>query len=187
MAYQLGAIIVKGGKVLSKGHNHRRTHYDGSTGNETHQTAMSMHAEMHAIYAATGFTPAFKHQRTALTATQESCFELGTAATNAADGGEGEWEGPQPRQDQPQAARLRQLPQSSLSSRLSNESRVRVSVSPPPTTRRYTTRTTARARAISPAEAAAAARTRDIHAAIAGASEQGLKDVKGGFKREKRA
>ncbi|KZT55424.1 hypothetical protein CALCODRAFT_484798 [Calocera cornea HHB12733] len=71
MAYMLGAIIVKGGKVLSHGHNHRRTHYDGSPGNETHQTAMSMHAEMHAIYSATGFSPAFKTQRTALVAAHE--------------------------------------------------------------------------------------------------------------------
>ena len=29
MCFTLGAIIVKGGKVLSSGHNHYRTHYDG--------------------------------------------------------------------------------------------------------------------------------------------------------------
>ena len=29
MCFTLGAVMVKGGKVISTGHNHHRTHYDG--------------------------------------------------------------------------------------------------------------------------------------------------------------
>ena len=30
MCFTLGAIMVKGGKVISSGHNHHRPHYDGA-------------------------------------------------------------------------------------------------------------------------------------------------------------
>ena len=29
MIFTLGAVLVKGGKVISTGYNHHRTHYDG--------------------------------------------------------------------------------------------------------------------------------------------------------------
>ncbi|KAI0339138.1 hypothetical protein BDW22DRAFT_1347992 [Trametopsis cervina] len=55
MCFTLGAIMVKGGKVISAGHNHYRTHYDGNDlATSRHRKPVSMHAEMHAIYAITG-------------------------------------------------------------------------------------------------------------------------------------
>ena len=30
MIFTLGAVMVKGGKIISTGYNHHRTHYDGS-------------------------------------------------------------------------------------------------------------------------------------------------------------
>ena len=73
MQFSLGSILVKGGKILSSGHNHHRyatpqlgsktlhelvfrTHYDGvgATNSKTGCLPFSMHAEMHAIYNATG-------------------------------------------------------------------------------------------------------------------------------------
>jgi deoxycytidylate deaminase len=77
MQFTLGSILVKGGKVLSSGHNHHRyachterallkfkvyrglvsrTHYDGvgATNLKSATLPFSMHAEMHAIYNATG-------------------------------------------------------------------------------------------------------------------------------------
>lgn len=30
MCFTLGAVLVKGGKVISSGHNHHRPHYDGA-------------------------------------------------------------------------------------------------------------------------------------------------------------
>jgi hypothetical protein len=68
MCFSLGAILVKGGKVISSGYNHHRTHYDGGEASRRgsgpgHRKPVSMHAEMHAIFNATdGWTPAFKHQ-----------------------------------------------------------------------------------------------------------------------------
>lgn len=86
MCFTLGAVLVKGGKIISTGYNHRRTHYDGGELNNQgprkvcqglpHQfpprvyhfytdhesQPMSMHAEMHAIYKCTGLTPSFKTQ-----------------------------------------------------------------------------------------------------------------------------
>jgi hypothetical protein len=65
MCFNLGAVLVKGGKVISQGWNHHRTHYDGSEvtrSGKGHRKPVSMHAEMHAIYAATGMSPAFKKQ-----------------------------------------------------------------------------------------------------------------------------
>ncbi|KAF7795114.1 hypothetical protein EIP86_006260 [Pleurotus ostreatoroseus] len=59
--------MVKGGKIISTGYNHHRTHYDGGElvthGN---RKPVSMHAEMHAIYNVTGMTPSFKTQVQAL-------------------------------------------------------------------------------------------------------------------------
>ena len=49
MLFKLGAVLVKGGKVISTGHNHHRTHYDG---NDVKRKPVSMHAEMHAIFNA---------------------------------------------------------------------------------------------------------------------------------------
>ncbi|KIM78990.1 hypothetical protein PILCRDRAFT_573166 [Piloderma croceum F 1598] len=56
MQFSLGSILVKGGKILSSGHNHHRTHYDGvgATNSKSGCLPFSMHAEMHAIYNATG-------------------------------------------------------------------------------------------------------------------------------------
>jgi len=68
MCFSLGAILVKGGKVISSGFNHHRTHYDGGEASRRgsgpgHRKPVSMHAEMHAIFNATdGWSPAFKHQ-----------------------------------------------------------------------------------------------------------------------------
>ncbi|KAH8077087.1 hypothetical protein BXZ70DRAFT_902471 [Cristinia sonorae] len=63
MCFTLGAIMVKGGKVISRGYNHYRPNYDGA---EVHthgfRKPVSMHAEMHAILNCTGMTPSFKTQ-----------------------------------------------------------------------------------------------------------------------------
>ncbi|KAI6019539.1 hypothetical protein BKA83DRAFT_4307404 [Pisolithus microcarpus] len=58
MNFHLGAVLVKGGKVISSGHNHCRTHYDGKDVREQgHRKPASMHAEMHAIHSLTGMSP----------------------------------------------------------------------------------------------------------------------------------
>ncbi|KAG8908820.1 hypothetical protein FRB99_003058 [Tulasnella sp. 403] len=62
MCFHLGALLVKGGKVISSGYNHHRTHYDGSDSSHGQRKPVSMHAEMHAIYNATGMSPAFSKQ-----------------------------------------------------------------------------------------------------------------------------
>jgi len=65
MCFTLGAVLVKGGKVISSGFNHHRPHYDGGEvgrGGKGHRKPISMHAEMHAIFNATGMSPAFKTQ-----------------------------------------------------------------------------------------------------------------------------
>ncbi|CAL1698221.1 unnamed protein product [Somion occarium] len=63
MCFTLGAVMVKGGKVISTGHNHHRTHYDGAeVSKHGHRKPVSMHAEMHAIYNLTGMSPSFKTQ-----------------------------------------------------------------------------------------------------------------------------
>ncbi|KAF8550644.1 hypothetical protein OG21DRAFT_1446308 [Imleria badia] len=63
MNYSLGAILVKGGKIISAGHNHHRTHYDGNhVRTQGHRKPVSMHAEMHAIFSITGMSPSFKQQ-----------------------------------------------------------------------------------------------------------------------------
>ncbi|KAG1732650.1 uncharacterized protein EDB91DRAFT_1238719 [Suillus paluster] len=63
MTYHLGAVLVKGGKVISTGYNHHRTHYDGNDILKYgHRKPASMHAEMHAIFSLTGMSPSFKQQ-----------------------------------------------------------------------------------------------------------------------------
>ncbi|KAG0706239.1 hypothetical protein DFH29DRAFT_980513 [Suillus ampliporus] len=63
MTYHLGAVLVKGGKVMSTGYNHHRTHYDGNDiMKHGHRKPASMHAEMHAIFSLTGMSPSFKQQ-----------------------------------------------------------------------------------------------------------------------------
>jgi hypothetical protein len=63
MCFNLGAVLVKGGKIISTGYNHHRPHYDGSEiARHGHRKPVSMHAEMHAIFNATGMSPAFKQQ-----------------------------------------------------------------------------------------------------------------------------
>lgn len=68
MCFCLGAVLVKGGKVIASGYNHHRTHYDGGEISRRgkgpgHRKPVSMHAEMHAIFSATdGWSPAFKQQ-----------------------------------------------------------------------------------------------------------------------------
>jgi len=75
MCFKLGAIMVKGGKVLSTGYNHHRTHYDGSeVSKHGHRKPVSMHAEMHAILNATGMTPSFKTQVQGVERRFKQCF-----------------------------------------------------------------------------------------------------------------
>ncbi|KAL6302598.1 hypothetical protein BKA93DRAFT_929565 [Sparassis latifolia] len=63
MCFTLGAVMVKGGKVISSGYNHHRPHYDGSEVHKHgHRKPVSMHAEMHAIFSVTGMSPSFKKQ-----------------------------------------------------------------------------------------------------------------------------
>jgi hypothetical protein len=68
MNYTLGAILIKGGKVISSGYNHHRMHYDDREATSRgsgpgHGNPASMHAEMHAIFNATkGWSPTFKRQ-----------------------------------------------------------------------------------------------------------------------------
>jgi tRNA(Arg) A34 adenosine deaminase TadA len=63
MGFKLGAAMVKGGKIISIGHNHHRTHYDGADVKVNgHRKPVSMHAEMHAIYNVIGMSPSFKRQ-----------------------------------------------------------------------------------------------------------------------------
>lgn len=63
MCFKLGAILVKGGKVISSGYNHHRPHYDGAeVHRHGHRKPVSMHAEMHAIFSLTGMSPSFKKQ-----------------------------------------------------------------------------------------------------------------------------
>lgn len=53
MCFTLGAVLVKGGKIIATGHNHYRTHYDGDDSKLRNGKPLSMHAEMHAIFNAT--------------------------------------------------------------------------------------------------------------------------------------
>ena len=63
MCFKLGAVLVKGGKVISTGYNHHRTHYDGAdVQRRGHRKPVSMHAEMHAIINITGMSPSFRKQ-----------------------------------------------------------------------------------------------------------------------------
>src|ERR1700722_11493959 len=63
MSFKLGAVMVKGGKIISTGYNHHRTHYDGAEAQTRgHRKPVSMHAEMHAIFNLTGMSPSFKQQ-----------------------------------------------------------------------------------------------------------------------------
>lgn len=63
MCFKLGAVLVKGGKIISTGYNHHRTHYDGAeVSRHGHRKPVSMHAEMHAIFSLTGMSPSFKKQ-----------------------------------------------------------------------------------------------------------------------------
>jgi pyrimidine deaminase RibD-like protein len=63
MCFTLGAVLVKGGKVISSGYNHHRPHYDGAeVRTRGHRKPISMHAEMHAIFSLTGMSPSFRKQ-----------------------------------------------------------------------------------------------------------------------------
>ncbi|KAH9943891.1 hypothetical protein B0H21DRAFT_823431 [Amylocystis lapponica] len=63
MCFTLGAVMVKGGKIISSGYNHHRPHYDGAEiHTHGHRKPVSMHAEMHAIFNCTGMSPSFKKQ-----------------------------------------------------------------------------------------------------------------------------
>ncbi|EPQ55964.1 hypothetical protein GLOTRDRAFT_93474 [Gloeophyllum trabeum ATCC 11539] len=63
MCFTLGAVLVKGGKVISSGYNHHRPHYDGAEAlTRGHRKPVSMHAEMHAIFNLTGMSPSFRKQ-----------------------------------------------------------------------------------------------------------------------------
>ncbi|KAI0000762.1 hypothetical protein BJV74DRAFT_899020 [Russula compacta] len=64
MCFTLGAVLVKGGKVISSGYNHHRPHYDGAdVRTRGHRKPVSMHAEMHAIFSFTGMSPSFRKQQ----------------------------------------------------------------------------------------------------------------------------
>ncbi|KAI0311241.1 hypothetical protein OF83DRAFT_1151680 [Amylostereum chailletii] len=64
MCFTLGAVLVKGGKVISSGYNHHRPNYDGAdVRTRGHRKPVSMHAEMHAIFAVTGMSPSFRTQQ----------------------------------------------------------------------------------------------------------------------------
>ena len=64
MCFTLGAVLVKGGKVISSGYNHHRPHYDGAEERTRgHRKPVSMHAEMHAIFSLTGMSPSFRKQQ----------------------------------------------------------------------------------------------------------------------------
>ncbi|EMD31073.1 hypothetical protein CERSUDRAFT_127616 [Gelatoporia subvermispora B] len=81
MCYTLGAVMVKGGKVISSGHNHHRPHYDGAElRTHGHRKPVSMHAEMHAIFNLTGMSPSFKKQ----TQQNEQKGQKGAPALSAA-------------------------------------------------------------------------------------------------------
>ncbi|KAJ7574018.1 hypothetical protein C8J56DRAFT_803502, partial [Mycena floridula] len=55
MLFNLGSIIIKGGKIVSSGYNHQRPHYDEvSVANVATGRPVSMHVEMHAIFNITG-------------------------------------------------------------------------------------------------------------------------------------
>ncbi|KAJ6578768.1 hypothetical protein DFH09DRAFT_913967 [Mycena vulgaris] len=91
MYYKLGAVLVKGGKVISTGHNHQRPNYEAPR----HGKPLSMHAEMACIFNATrGRAPALKQQVQPgkRTATPETTRKRDGAtekqeARNAASGG----------------------------------------------------------------------------------------------------
>ncbi|KAH8825774.1 hypothetical protein DL96DRAFT_1609822 [Flagelloscypha sp. PMI_526] len=81
MTFKLGAVLVKGGKVVGKGYNHTNSRYssDSKPRLRGFSTAGSFHAEMHAISAATGGrTPSFTTQA----AMTKSCFRLGVNSLN---------------------------------------------------------------------------------------------------------
>jgi deoxycytidylate deaminase len=40
MCFRLGAVLVKGGKVLSSGYNHQRPHYQGPGHGQSHCNAV---------------------------------------------------------------------------------------------------------------------------------------------------
>ncbi|KAI0262702.1 hypothetical protein BC834DRAFT_939411 [Gloeopeniophorella convolvens] len=70
MCFTLGAVLVKGGKIISSGYNHHRPHYDGAeVRTRGHRKPVSMHAEMHAIFNLTGMSPSFRKQQGARTGT----------------------------------------------------------------------------------------------------------------------
>jgi deoxycytidylate deaminase len=43
MGFRLGAVLVKGGKVLSSGYNHQRPRYEGPGPGRTHCSAVVRH------------------------------------------------------------------------------------------------------------------------------------------------
>ncbi|PVF99585.1 hypothetical protein CPB86DRAFT_806269 [Serendipita vermifera] len=76
MCFMLGAVLVKGGKIISTGYNHYRTHYDGDDSKMRGGKPLSMHAEMHAIYNAVGAAPSFRMQFVQTNvATQDDAFQ----------------------------------------------------------------------------------------------------------------
>ena len=62
----LGAVLVKGGKVISSGYNYHQLHYDGTeVRTRRHRKPVSIHVEMHAIFTFTGMLPSFCNQQCA--------------------------------------------------------------------------------------------------------------------------
>jgi deoxycytidylate deaminase len=106
MCFKLGAILVKGGKVIATGFNHQRPHYDGP-GMHGHRTPVvssitlnpkqatdangcrpllihqSMHAEQAAITNLLGMTPSFKAQASK----SAPCVQVGLAHAHASKPG----------------------------------------------------------------------------------------------------
>ncbi|KAG8984782.1 hypothetical protein FRB93_006313 [Tulasnella sp. JGI-2019a] len=54
MSYTLGAVLVKGGKILSSGYNHHSSRHNGCAETTKSSLSLSIHAEMHAISNALG-------------------------------------------------------------------------------------------------------------------------------------
>ncbi|KAI0696091.1 hypothetical protein BC835DRAFT_1414489 [Cytidiella melzeri] len=84
MCFTLGAVMVKGGKIISTGYNHYRTHYDGNDHSaHGNRKPVSMHAEMHAIYSLTGMSPSFKTQGPKSKHKQQRILAVGEDCTGA--------------------------------------------------------------------------------------------------------
>jgi hypothetical protein len=63
MCFTLGAVFVKGGKIISRQLQPPPTPLRRRRGARAQRKPMSMHAEMHAISSLTGMSPSFRKQQ----------------------------------------------------------------------------------------------------------------------------